>query len=270
MKRVIVSLSLVASLSIFGYADGAKKDTKLSDTEKQEMMQSEFEMPSPGALVSSLNKSLGKINWSSFIEPVGNKKYTSNEDMVLNLGARGADAYFLTSGEDSSNLISVSTEINYLLNKIKLNGKSLNSNRRKAKLKTIKDFVNAKNWKSVLKEINLLQNNIDTDFIDAKVEKLKILNNVGGWLEGYRLAVEGFEKNYKADKTGILVQDELISYLIKQINNNAELKSFSKTSKLLKTFNDINAVLKGAKNYQLTKEQVDKLRTILNETKKYI
>jgi len=263
---------LVVSLSVFALANEPKKDySKLSDAEKQEMIQnSEFEMPSPGALVSALTKSLGKIDWNSMIEKVGNKKYTSQEDMVLNLGVRGADVYFLTAAHDKSNLISISVEINNLLNKIKLNNKSLNTNRRKAKLKKIKNLVNAGKWKLVLKEINILLNHINNDFINANAEDLKLLNNAGGWIEGYRLAVNGFAKNYKADRTDILMQNDLINDLINALNNNNKLKSFDKTADILKTLRDINNVLKNSKDNKLTKQQINELVKILNATKSYL
>ncbi len=266
MKKTLISLSIVASLVTFAVA----ADKKVELTNKQEMVDAEFVMPSPGALVHALNKQLGKIDWNNYIAPVGKKKYTSTEDMVLNLGVRGADAYFLSASQDKANLISVSTEINYLLNKIKLNGKSLNSQARKAKLNKLKDLVNAGKWEDVLKNINQLQNGIDTDFIDGKSEGLKVLNSIGGWIEGYRLAVEGFNKNFKADKTDILLQADLIGYLKKSLENSKSLKSFDKAPKLLKTLSDIESVLKGAKDYKLNKAQVEQLKKILSETTKYI
>ncbi len=269
MKKVLISLSLVASLATGLIAD-SKTDNKLTKADKTEMLSSDFQMPSAGALVNALSKKVGNIDWNTLIEPVNNKKYSSNEDEVLNLGVRGADAYFLNQSKDSSNLISVSTEINYLLNKIKLNGKSLNTSSRKAKLKELKDLVKAKNWLVVRVKIAKLQASINSDLINGKAKDLEILNNVGGWIEGYRLAVEGFKQNYKADGTDILLQGELISFLLKELNGNSKLKSFAKTPKLIATLKSINTVLKGSKNYQLTKTQIESLSKVLSETKKYI
>jgi len=268
MKKVLISLVLVGTL--LTASNDSKDNHDLTEAEKSEMLASDFQMPSAAALVNALSKKVGKVDWNSLIEPVGNKKYTSNEDKVLNLGVRGADAYFLTQAQDSSNLISISTEINYLLNKIEINKKSLNSIARKKKLKELKSFVKNKKWKEVEVKIGKLQDNINEDFIVAKVSHLELLNNVGGWIEGYRLAVEGIKKSYKATSTDILLQDELISYLIKELKGNAKLKSFSKTVKLLKTLNAINAVLTKAKDYQLSKGQVDSLSKVLAETKTYI
>ena len=271
MKKSLISLSLIVSLTTMSVASSdSKTNNELTAADKQEMLGSEFQMPSAGALVNALSKKVGKINWNSFIVPVGNKKYTSNEDKVLNLGVRGADAYFLNQAKDSSNLISISTEINYLLNKIIVNGKSFNTKDRKAQLKKLKKLVTAKEWARVQVEIGKLQDSINIDFADAKVKHLELLNNIGGWIEGYRLAVEGIKKNYGADSTDILLQDELISYLLKELKGNTKLKSFAKTSKLVKTLNSINSILKQSKNYQLTKAQVDSLSKVLTETKKYI
>jgi len=269
MKKILISLSLVASLATVSFAD-SKTDNKLTEADKTEMLGSDFQMPSAGALVNALSKKVGNIDWKSLIEPVANKKYSSNEDKVLNLGVRGADAYFLNQSKDSSNLISISTEINYLLNKIQLNGKTLNSPSRKAELKALKDLVKAKNWSVVRVKISKLQASINNDFVMKKAKHLEILNNVGGWIEGYRLAVEGIKRSYKAESTDMILQDELISFLLKGLTSNAKLKSFSKTSKLIATLKSINAILKNSKNYSLTKAQVDSLSKILADTKKYI
>ena len=156
------------------------------------------------------------------------------------------------------------------MNKIILNKKSFNTTSRKAKLKILKDLVKAKKWKRVQVEIGHLQDGINNDFVEANVTHLELLNNVGGWIEGYRLAVEGIKKNYKADSTDILLQDELISYLLKELKGNAQLKSFTKMANLTKTLDAINLVLKEAKDYQLTKTQIDSLSKILAETKTYI
>ena len=271
MKKLALSLSLVAILSVASYAGDGKAPTKPTQAEQQEMLaNNSFEMPSPGALVLALTHNLGNINWSSYIPPVKAKKYTSTEDMVLDLGSRGADAYFLAASKDASNLIAVSTKINYLLNNIRLNGKSLNPDSRKKKLNKIKELVNNKNWGEVLKKINELQNDINLDFAEANQPELKLLNEAGGWIEGYRLAVNGFKNNYKAEATDILLQNDLIDYLINSINSNAKLKSFNKTAQIIKTLQDIKSVLSGAKNNQLTKAQVDSLYNILENAKSYL
>ncbi len=270
MKKILLSLSLVASLGTLSFAQTPSKDAPLTQVDKDKMVDSEFEMPSAGDLVNVLTKSLGAVDWNSYVIPITKKTYASNEDMVLNLGVRGADAYFLSASKDSTNLISVSTEINFLLNKIQVKGESLNNSSRKARLKELKDLVKAKSWTQVQKEITILQSNIDKDFMDGNVKSLMILNNIGGWIEGYRLAVEGFNKNYQAQKTEILLQDELIAYLHKELQNDAGLKSFAKTPMLLKTLSDLNAILKSVTNDQLSKAQVEQLLKILNETKTYI
>lgn len=269
MKKILITLSFILSLNISVMAQD-KKNIELSDADKQEMINSEFQMPSAGALVNSLNKKLGDIDWNSFITPINIDRYKSQEDMALNLGLRGADAYFLIKSKDSANLIAISTGINYLLNKIVINKKSLNTSSRKAKLKKVKNLVKAKNWKKVLFEITKLQNNINNDLINAKASHLELLNNVGGWIEGYRLAVEGFNKNFKAEKTDILLQNELINYLLGKLKKNKKLKSYSKTVNLIETLESVNSILKGSKNYQLTKVQVQELLKVLLKTKQYI
>jgi len=268
MTKVLIGISLVVSLSVHSLADKNADNKIISD--KTEMVGADFQMPSAGDLVNSLTKSLGKITWNTFVPPVSSRKYTSNEELVLNLGVRGADIYFLTASQDSANIIAISTEVNYLLNEIMLNNKSLNTNARRAKLVELRDLVSRNDWKAVHKEITVLQNSIDADFINGNSKGLMILNNVGGWIEGYRLAVEGFNQNYKADKTEILLQNDLIAYLHGELSKEPTLKAFDKTPLLIKTLGDINGILQGAANEQLTKAQIEQLLAVLNEAKKYI
>jgi len=270
MKKIVLSLSLAALVSLSAYADN-NEIVVLSEKEQQDMLKnSSFEMPSAGALVTALSHNLGDIKWNKYVPLVKLKKYTSNEDRILDLGNRGADAYFLASSKDAKNLIAVSTKINYLLNKIQVNGKSLNSDERKKRLNKIKDMITNNNWDVVLKEINELQNSIDDDFIEAKNPEFKLINEVGGWIEGYRLAVNGFKENYKAEATDILLQNDLIEHLINSVKKSSKLKSFKKRDKILKTLQDIQGVLKGSKNYQLDKSQINTLHNILKDAKSYL
>ena len=134
----------------------------------------------------------------------------------------------------------------------------------------LKKWIKKGRWTGVQKEINSLQNSINDDFRNSNSKHLELLNNVGGWIEGYRLAVEGFNQTYKKEETEILLQKELIDYLLKELRINKKLKYFSKTSSLLKILKDVNNVLSKSKNYQLSKKQIEDLLKNLSTIKQYI
>ena len=267
MKKLFINFLLIVSITSLVSAKGRG----LSQAEIREAMaNSVLEMPSPGALVNALSYTLGNIKWGKFVTAINTRKKKSLEDNVLNLGARGADAYFLTESKETAKLIAVSVGINRLLNIIKLDNKSLNNKARKAKLRKLKKWISKGKWKGVQKEINILQNSINDDFRKSNSKHLALLNNIGGWIEGYRLAVEGFNQKYKAERTEILFQKELIDYLIRDLKKSKKLKSYHLTPFLLKSLKEITNVLKQSRNYQLSKKQIKDLLKNLSKIKQYI
>ena len=265
MKKKLIGLSLVVLTSSFLFADG-KKVEPISEAEKKEIMsENVFTLPSAGALANHLQHSLGKIDWSKFMSfKTQDIAKLSLEKRVLHLGAKGADAYFLAIANDNAHLNSVSKNINNTLNMISLKKRPLSKRVGKGNLKKLETSIKAKKWAVVLDQITKLKDKIGQEFIATKQKDLKILNDVGGWLEGYRLSVEGFNTNFKAKTTDVLVQDDLIKYLLKEMKS---VKSFTEKKDIIKILTDINGVLaKATKDYKLSKKQVAELSKILANT----
>ncbi len=265
MKKNLIGLSIIVILMSFPLV-ASDKNAPLTEAEKKDMMKNQqVTLPSAGALANSLKKALGDIKWAKFIDvKATSMKYNSLEDRALHLGARGADAYFLAFSKDVSNLKAVSSDIKSTLNGIHLKGKALSKIIGNSRLQSLQKSINAKAWPVVLKEISSLKDKINEKFEEANQNNLQTLNNIGGWLEGYRLAVEGFKVKYNAKHTVVLVQDDLVKFLIKEING---LKSYSKKGSIAKILSDIKGVLANTKNNTLTKTQVEELSKILSRAK---
>jgi len=269
MKKSIIWFSLLAVCTTVSFAD--KKALVFSDAEKEMMMfdtKGTFVLPPAGALANSLSKDLGNIDWSTFIKSEFNPKTKlgSNLDKALLLGIKGADAYFLAISRKSSELKDVSMSINFLLNKIKIENKSINGAKRKNELKGLASKISQKQWDKVLVGISKLKDDINSDFEAKDRSFLQLLNSIGGWLEGYRLAVEGFKFHYKAEATITLLQDSLIIYLLDEIESDKRLDSFSKKTEIVKILTDLNRVLEGVKGEIVSKSELEKLSTILSKT----
>ena len=273
MKKKLISLSLILMTSSYLFAEPNttnKKIETISEAEKKAIMEEmDFSLPSAGALANSLTANLGKIDWAKFMDfKVKDISRFSRQKRALYLGAKGADAYFLVFSKDSANLNGVSKSINNTLNKIIINKKPLAKRVGKNNLKKLEKSIKSKKWSSVLEQINNLKNKIAFEFEKSKENDLKILNDVGGWLEGYRIAVEGFNTNFKAETTDVLVQNDLIEFLLKEMK---DVKSFTEKDTLVKILQDINAVLsKATKEHRLSKKQVVELSKILVNTNSII
>ena len=265
MKNKLMALSFIGMITTAClFADGNKKEiAPLSDAEKKAMLaSSSVELPSAGSLANHLQKNIGSVTWSKFMNlKTEDISKFSNERKALRLGVKGADAYFLAIAQDSANLNGVSKNINNTLNKIILNKEPLSKRVGKKNLKALEDTIKAKQWAKVLDKITKLKDKISEEFLTQKKNDLKVLNDVGGWIEGYRLAVEGLNSKYQAKSTDVLFQDDLISYLSGELQS---LKSSNEKNVLVKALADVKKVLLvGSKKHQLSKLQVVELSKIL-------
>jgi len=274
MKKKLIGLSLVTIMtSSFVFADTNKAKHELSKAEKEAIMKahSSIIVPSAGDLANSLkkNKSLKDVDWTKFInvkiDP--SKKYDTQEDKALHLGAKGADAYFLAIAKNSTNLEAVATNINFTLNRIVLNKKSLSKIIGKQTLKSLENTVKAKKWVKVLEKISKLKDDIQMEFEKANKKDLQTLNNIGGWIEGYRIAVEGLKTKYDEKATSVLVQNDLIKFLSKELNS---VKSYSKKDEIGKVLTTISSILEKSKNSKLSKGQIAELSKILTTAKSFL
>ena len=250
------------------YGDSIKDKSIVNDSEKQSIIsKSSFVMPSAGALANSLKIIFHDIKWIKFIDTTSKDIGKSNEERALNLGIKGADLFFLAISKNVNDLTKVARDTNLILNKIIINRKSINTRSRKIRLKKLEKQIKKENWEIVLKNIATLKENINMDFDDKKQMQLSLLNDIGSWMEGYRLTVEALKSNYKENETAILLQSPLIEYLLKEFKASEKLKSFSRRAEIIDFLTKINAVLINSKEYKLSKDELYKLSNIFKESK---
>jgi hypothetical protein len=261
LKFLNVLLGLAVA-TLTSHAEEHKRIKIITKAEQKSIMEeSNFIMPSAGALANSLKIIFGDIAWREFIH-MKPKKLNSIHTKVLNLGIEGADLFFLAIAQDGSSIKKVSGNTNYLLNRIVISKRSINTNSRKLKLKQLKELVNRGRWDAVLRKIGSLKEEINRDFKQQGREDLALLNDVGGWLEGYRLTVEAMRNHYKPQESMILLQKPLIQYLLKEVQSSQGLKSFEKRGELIKTLQGISDILSKAQNYKLSRGEIEKLSKI--------
>ena len=270
MKNRTIITGLIGGLllinsNIFASSIEHKHISTISNDEKQSIISdSNFVMPSAGALANSLKIIFHDIKWSQFINTKTDDIGKNNEERVLNLGIKGADLFFLAISENVNDLTAIAKDTNLILNEIIIDKKSINTTSRKKSLKNLEKLIKKEMWPIVLKEITTLKENINMDFDDMKQEHLSLLNDIGSWMEGYRLTVEAVKSNYKKSETAILLQAPLIEYLLKELKSSKKLENFSKRDMLITFLTKIDNILLQSKNYQLSKNQVLELSKIFN------
>ena len=267
IKKGLITLLLSNSL-IYGNSNIKKNaNMSISSSEKESIISnSAFVMPSAGALAHSLQMIFHNMQWSRFIDT--KRIYNigkNNEERALNLGIRGADLFFLAISKNVDDLTKIARETNLILNKIIINRKSINTTSRKISLKKLEKEIKKKNWKIVLKKITILKENINIDFDDKNEEQLSLLNDIGSWMEGYRLTVEALYSNYKQEETTILFQSPLIEYLLRKLKSSTKLKEFSKREKIINLLTRIDKLLLNANDYQLSKQELLELLRVFHQ-----
>jgi len=270
MKKNIITLTLVALLS----SSTAYAQEKLDDPiSKEDMARAniEVELPSPATLVLRLHRALGDVEWREYMNLKQDSKKNTKQDFAFYLGAKGADAYFLSTSKDTTNLISTSKNIYKSINKLKVNDKSTKKILRNLKRNLGKSKVDEATWKNILKDIiqlkDQISNNLNSKYKDGDKT---ILYDVGGWLEGYRLSAQAIKDNYSSKISSILIQKNLVSSLLKRVKGSNKAKKFSGYNEIVATLKDIDSTLSNSKNRKLTKTDVDKLVETLSKIQKYM
>ena len=264
IKGGLITL-LLLNLPLLGNNIEKNKSIISSDEKESIILDSVFVMPSAGALANSLKMIFHDIKWSNFIDTKSGDIGKNNEEKVLNLGIKGADLFFLAISKNSKELTKIAKYTNLILNEIIIDRKSINTRSRKKSLKNLEKLIKREMWSPVLKEITILKENINIDFDDKGKHHLSLLNDIGSWMEGYRLTVEALKSDYKQLETAILFQSSLIEYLLKELKSSKELQSFSKRDKIIDFLTKIDNILLNAKNYQLSKKELLKLSEIFKE-----
>jgi len=269
MKSKILMFTSIMILSFTGlYAD--KKPDSVTSKDKL-VAQEEVEMPSAGALALRLQRTLGKIDWKKYIEANPKSDLKTKQDFAFHLGSRGADAYFLAMSHDTANLIATSAKLYKAMNKLGINDKETKKLLNGLQKQLKKSSINDKSWRKILSNISTLKDIIKSK-LNAKYQKgdKTILYEVGGWIEGYRLAATAIKSKYSKNDTTILGQKDLITFLLKELKGNSKTKSFKGYTELVKSLESIKSVLSKAKSKKMTKDQVNKLVKSLASIKSYM
>lgn len=269
MKNKILAFALITLLGATSlYAD--KKDNSVTSKDKL-AAQEEVEMPSAGALALRLQHTLGKIEWKSYIEKNPKSDLKTKQDFAFHLGSRGADAYFLAMSHDTANLIATSAKLYKAMNKLGINDKETKKILNGLQKQLKKSSISKKSWRKVLSNISTLKDIIKSK-LNVKYTKgdKTILYEVGGWIEGYRLATTAIQSKYKKKDTTILGQKDLITFLLKELKGNSKTKSFKGYKELVKSLEAIESILSKAKAKKLSKEQVNELVKSLASIKSYM
>jgi hypothetical protein len=272
MNRRFLTLLLAGTLfstTLYGKTD-KKEDEPIT---KEDMLKatSNIELPSPGALVLRLKKALGDVEWKQYIELKSSKKYKFKQDLAFHLGAKGADVYFLTVAKDTSNLITISKMIYESMNNLEINNKSTKKILNALKKEVKKPNKDDTSWQKILLDISELKDGI-TENLNKKYKDgdKTILYNIGGWLEGYRLAANALKDKYSKEDTSILIQKDLVSYLLKKLQENPQTKKFTGYKDIEDALKEIQKILSNAKDNQLSKQDIEKLVSKLSKVEQYM
>ena len=177
--------------------------------EEMESAQSQYLVPSPGEVLSSLDK-LDRVAWSQLASYNAKADYDDKYARALNLGVRVADAFMAVNAEDAAKFGEMSTIIFDLAREIGL-GDVLENQRSE-----LDNLAAEGQWEELKAALDNVQTDVRDEVEAMGEDDLVALASAGGWLEGMSAVTAHLQENYSADKAELLQQSELLAYFIQK------------------------------------------------------
>jgi hypothetical protein len=168
--------------------------------------QDNFSVPTPGELLSALNK-VGQPDWQAQYRPPIPTVYTSRPQIALNLGGLIADGYIAVEAEDSQQVKNVGQDIVTLAKTLGISEDVLRRG------KSIEDFAENNEWSTLKEELDAVQNEVKMAMDQQHDDELTTLVTLGAWIRGTQAVTGWITANYSADAARLLRQPAIIALL---------------------------------------------------------
>ena len=233
--RLISLFSLVAILSFVACSDSSEQNTEQAEDQvsisldsesdgesvkkvaalslsEMESAESQYLVPSPGEVLSSLDK-LDRVPWSQLASYDLKADYDDKYARALNLGVRVADAFMAVNAEDAGKFGEMSTIIFDLAREIGL-GDVLESQRSE-----LDNLASQGKWEELKAALDNVQTDVKDEVQAMGEDELIVLASIGGWIEGMAAVTAHLEENYSAENATLLQQQELVAYFLQKLES---------------------------------------------------
>ena len=222
-------------------------------------------VPVPSEIFGVLDK-LGKPHWEAVLRPVNGAKPTGDQAQIaLQLGTVIAEGFIAVEAENVEEVKKIGKAVLTLSQAI---------NVRKAVLKrskSITDFAEKKNWKSVRKELDGALSDVKEAMIELESEQMSQLVSLGGWLRGTEALTAVVTTTFTADSAELLHQPVLLDYFDRQIAvMHPKIKANAVVSKVQKGLIEIRPLMGLADGAAISEKSVQEIKAIAGDLLKAI
>lgn len=265
--------TLVPALLLCGFASIVHPQAAIAEEEKAAFSKSSAKdggigMPSPYDKFLALEEVLSKVSvdWGkearTVAKSVDSEKFKDLEVGVpLALGVRVADGVMTVKAKDAEQLNKCAADIEKLAKKLGVTQAEL------GRAREVRTAANKGEWLKVFMELAFFQQDIMRKVADEKNPARGILMISAAWLQGARYVANVVDQNFSPTTSNILREPVLVKNLAERIQSLPDsVKGAPKVKSLSQALSKIAALVDIPQDGSISKENVEKIKTLCSET----
>jgi len=216
---------------------------------------------------SEVFKILDYLKLSDYDQAVDDKIFVTKQETghsAFALGVLTADGIISVRGHNKTKLNAIAEEMIKISNFLGLDDSILRL------ADQLKELINTDQWDELEKALEYYKNEVEGSLYQSQQYDQFTMMQIGGWTEGINRISWFVNKNYKREKTVVLVQKGTLNHLIKNMEyiNTSSIKESYYFKTTYEKLNQIKQVIDNATQDSYSKEQIDKLILLSQEIKK--
>jgi len=212
-------------------------------------------------------KILDYLKLGDFNQAVEDKVFTTKQEIghsAFALGVLTADGIISVRGHNKTKLNAIAEEMIRISNFLGLDESILKL------ADQLKELITNDQWEELEKALEHYKNEVEGTLYQSQQYDQFTMMQIGGWTEGINRIAWFVNKQYKADKSSVLIQKGTLNHLIKNMGyiNTPSIKDTDYYKATYDKLNKIKLIIDAPTNETYTKEQIDQLMSLSQDIKK--
>ncbi len=216
-------------------------------------------VPVPSEVFNVLDK-LGTPNWKGQLRSSLGSQSPDRAQVALLLGTVIAEGFIAVEAEDAERVKEIGREVLDLSDAIGVKDAVLKRS------KSIIDLADAREWKSVRRELDGAQSDVKGAMAELNDDDLAQLVSLGGWIRGTEVVTSIVGADYKSDRAELLHQPELLAYFDRRIEAmNPRLRKSDLIAQIRAMLTEIRPLILEGGGQKISPKSVDRIHTMTKE-----
>jgi hypothetical protein len=260
IKKALLILMVVTVLLMVGCK--SKDAGKMPDSNQQ----STPFVYAPLPPFSEIFKILDYLKMADYDKAVDEKVFVTKQEVghaAFALGILTADGIISVRGHNKTKLNAIAEEMIKISNFLGLDESILRL------ADQLKELINTDQWDELEKALEYYKNEVEGTLYQSQQYDQFTMMQIGGWTEGINRIAWFVDKQYKADKTTVLMQKGTLNHVIKNMEyvNTPSIKETQYYKITYEKLTQIKQVIDKPANEQYSPEQVKQLLTYSQDIK---